>query len=90
MTNNYYIFDDLQSAERCVEQCTTAYLSTISNKLYKDTTVWSDVRQRETDGKYVVLACPYLGTFGYTIESEQTDWFPPEPGTITQQEIDSV
>ena len=90
MTNNYYIFDDIQSAERGVEQCTTAYLSTINNKLYKDTTVWSDVRQRETDGKYVVLACPYLGTFGYTIESEQTDWFPPEPGTITQQEIDSV
>ena len=88
MMNNYYIFDTLHEANACNDNCTKAYLSTITNAEYKNTTVWAEVKQRETDGKYVVQACPYLGTFGYTVEQQQSDWFSPEPGTLTQEQID--
>lgn len=88
MMNNYYIFDTLHEANTCNDNCTKAYLSTITNTEYKNTTVWSEVKQRDTDGKYVVQACPYLGTFGYTVEQQQSDWFSPEPGTLTQEQID--
>ena len=74
--NRYYIFDDELSAIKCNQECSIAFLNTAANRKYKEGNYdWSEIKQRETDGKYTVLVCPYLGTFGYNIETEEANWF---------------
>ena len=75
MNNRYYILDTELDAIKCNQECAHAFNQQAVNLKYKQTNKqWSEIQQRATDGKYVVLVCPYLGTFGYTVEVETDQW----------------
>ena len=74
----YYILDTKEESDQCRAECLIAYMNNIPNGDYKSqTTGWSTEQQRITDDKYIVPVCPYLGTFGYAIETATDDWFEP-------------
>lgn len=73
----YYILDTQAESDLCRQECLIAYTNNVADGAYKtQTTEWSTEQQRLTDNKYIVPVCPNLGTFGYTIETAQDDWFP--------------
>lgn len=75
---NYYILDTLEDFNTCQEACYQAHIAIHNTEPYKSqTTKWTDVKQRETDSKYICPVCEhYDNSAGYTIEASSSDWFP--------------
>lgn len=76
MGRQYYIFDTLEQAADCDEQCFAAHMQNETNEIYKKlTTRWCEIITRQTDGKYIVPYCDHLGDGDYQIEQSDSTWF---------------
>jgi len=72
----YYILDTLEEAEACEREVYSCYIEHSTDQKYIDSTPkWCDVKQRLTDGKYIVPVCNHVSEHGYIVETEQPNWY---------------
>ena len=76
---DHYILQTEADRDTCNAEVFAAHMADhAGDQAYIDTTTkWSNDRQRETDGAWIVPVCEHYGNpHGYIIETRQENWNP--------------
>lgn len=77
----YYILNSPKESSSCLNECYSAYISSLINppaEYISTTSAWAVEETRITDGKYIVPYLDALGDSNYTIEESSPEWFAEE------------
>lgn len=73
----FYILETLEESDKCRDECYREDMVDKQDQSYVDGTPrWSYTRQRLNDGKYIVPVCAKLIDYNYTVEEDDSSWYP--------------